>query len=733
MFVLVFSHKGFAASTGDQILEKSPVIGQSGQKYVPGEIIVKFNPGVSGRAIAEINSRHGASVISTSRFAGFKRLKIPRGKSLEEMVEIYNRNPNVEYAEPNYIAHASMTPNDAYYLDQWHLDNDEYGGINMESAWDIETGDSSVIVAVIDTGVAYEDYEEFIDNPGRGRDYWITYEQASDLANTNFVDGYDFVNDDIHPNDDEGHGTHVTGTIAQSTNNTIGVAGVAFDTSIMPVKVLDNTGAGTYANIADGIYFAADGGFGGATGDSGNSANIINMSLGGPSGSITLENAVAYAYENGVTIVCSSGNDGSATTISYPAAYDDYCIAVGATRYDEAVAGYSNAGSSLDLTAPGGDLNVDQNDDGYGDGVLQQTFGSSPTDWGYWFYQGTSMAAPHVSGVAALVIANNVATTPDDVRYVLESTSEDKGSSGWDSEYGWGIVDAYAALNYSPVPNDPPIADANGPYTGTEDTAVPFDGSGSSDPDGDTITYSWNFGDGNIGTGISPVHTYSAGGTYTITLVVNDGRVNSDPSTTTAEIEEINDYPVANAGSDQSAFIDATVTFDGSDSYDPDGSISSYAWDFGDDSVGSGITTTHEYSAAGTYTVTLTVTDNGGLTATDTAVVSVTEQATLAMHVANIAMSTRRTGVNVVATATITVVDADNDPVVGATVSGSWSGLTSDSDSGATGTSGVISLSSNKVKNPNGTFTFTVENITKDGWGYDSADNLETSDSITAP
>lgn len=717
LFTLVFSQKGLA---DDQILEKGPTL--SGQKYVPGEIIVKFKPGVSDKVIANINSRHGASVISTSRFAGFKRLRIPRGKEVAEMVEIYKRNPNVEYAEPNYIAHAFMVPDDEYYPYQWHLDNAEYGGINMELAWDIGTGDPSVIVAVIDTGVAYEDYEEFIDNPGRGRDYWITYQLAPDLASTNFVAGYDFVNNDLHPNDDEGHGTHVTGTIAQSTNNTIGVAGVAFNTSIMPVKVLDSSGSGTYADVADGIYFAADSG-----------AKIINMSLGGASESITLENAVAYAYGKGVTIVCASGNDGSATTVSYPAAYDAYCIAVGATRYDEAVAYYSNGGSSLDLTAPGGDVTVDQNGDGYADGVIQQTFGNNPTDWGYWFYQGTSMAAPHVSGVAALLIANGVATTPDGVREALQSTAEDKGSTGWDPEYGWGIVDASAAMNYTPVPNDPPVADANGPYAGTEDIAITFDGSGSSDPDGDTITYSWDFDDGNTGTGVSPTHTYTAGGTYTVTLVVNDGKVNSDPSITTAEIAEVNDLPVADAGPDQSALVDETVTFDGSASYDPDGSITSYDWNFGDGTTGSGITTTHAYSVAGTYTVSLTVTDNGGLTATDTAIVTVTEQPTLVMHVANIEMSTKTAGPNVNAIATVTVVDVGGVPIEGATVSGHWSELTSDSDSGITDVNGSVSLNSNKVRNASGTFTFTVDDITKDGWIYDLAANIETSDSISIP
>ena len=701
-----------------------------GPKYVPGEIIVKFKPGVSDKAIVDWNQGRGCSVLSTSKSAGFKRLKIAKRKTVEEMVEIYKRNPNVEYAEPNYIVHAFWVPNDPYYNYQWHLDNAGYGGINMESAWDITKGDPNVIVAVIDTGVAYEDYEEFVDNPGRGKDYWITYQQAPDLADTNFVAGYDFVNDDDHPNDDEGHGTHVAGTIAQSTNNSIGVAGVAFDTSIMPIKVLDSSGSGTYADIADGIYFAAD-----------NGAKIINMSLGGTSGSITLENAVAYAYGKWVTIICASGNDGSATTVSYPAAYDAYCIAVGATRYDEAVAYYSNGGPSLDLTAPGGDITVDQNEDGFADGVLQQTFGDNPTDWDYWFYQGTSMAAPHVSGVVALLIAHAVATTPtpDEIREALQSTAEDKGSPGWDSEYGWGIVDAYAALNYTSEPNIQPVANANGPYTGTEDTAVTFDGSGSSDPDGDPLTYKWDFGDGSTGAGVSPTHTYIAGGEYTVTLVVNDGKVDSTPDTTTADIAEVNDSPVADAGPDQTASVGEIVTFDGSGSYDIDDGIVAYHWDFGDKTTGSGVTTTHTYSIAGTYTVTLTVTDNGNLTATDTTIVKVTEEPTLVMHVASIDMelSTRTTGRNrfTKALAMVTIFDASDNPVAGATVYGSWSGATSDTDSGITDVTGEVTLESDKVKNAPGgtTFGFTVDDVTRSDWTYNSTVNVETSDSITVP
>lgn len=425
LIVLVFSPLSFGQ---DEFYEKSGVTTIEGPQWAPGEIIVKFKRGVSQGAIQQINVRCGTSVLSISERGRFKRLRIPRNKTVEEMVAIYNRNPNVVYAEPNFFASALMTPNDPYYSYQWHLYNNHHGGVQMEWAWDIQTGTQDVIVAVIDTGVAYENYRNF--------------RQAPDLTNTSFVPGYDFVNKDSHPNDDKGHGTHVTGTIAQSTNNNLGVAGVAFGVSIMPVKTLNSIGSGTYANISDGIYFAADHG-----------ADVINLSLGGSSPSVTLEEALAYAYNNGVTIVCAAGNNyQNGNSVMYPAAYDSYCIAVGATRYDETRAYYSNTGSYVDIAAPGGDLTVDQNGDGYGDGVLQQTFGySDPKNFGYWFYQGTSMAAPHVAGVAALVIANGI-TAPDNVRAALESTAEDAGEKGRDDEYGYGIVDADAALNYSPEP-----------------------------------------------------------------------------------------------------------------------------------------------------------------------------------------------------------------------------------------------------------------------------------------
>ncbi|NOZ26246.1 MAG: S8 family serine peptidase [Nitrospirae bacterium] len=624
--------------------------------YVKDEIVVKFKSGVSEEAIARINQRHGTSVFYVSKQGKFRRLKVPAGKTVEELVDTYSKDPNVEYAEPNYIAHALWVPNDPMYPYQWNFQNDEYGGINMETAWEVSTGDSSVVVAVIDTGVAYEDY---VESTRRGRDKTIVYEQAPDLSETNFVPGYDFVNDDAHPNDDEGHGTHVTGTIAQSTNNGTGVAGIAFNTSIMPVKVLDSKGSGTYTDIAEGIYFAAN-----------NGADVINMSLGGPNESITLEEALAYAYNKGVTIVAAAGNDGS-DTVSYPAAYNAYVIAVGATRYDETLSYYSNYGPDLDLVAPGGDTNVDQNGDGYADGILQQTFGSSPTDWGYFYYQGTSMATPHVAGVAALVIASGV-TGPDNVRKVLQSTAKDLGAPGWDPVYGWGRVDAAAALGYAPEPVH------NIAVTGVSAPASVISGDQASI--GVTVTNPGDFPE-----------------TFTLTLTdLTDG---VDIGSTTVSL--------ASGGSTTETFY----------------------WDTTGATLGE-----HLLKAAASVVAGETNVSDNSRTVT-VRVAEVAEQPT--MHVARIDMSLQTTSRRNLtsAVATVSIADANGAPVAGATVSGYWSGATSDSDSGTTDATGRVSLVSDGIRRPASgtTFTFTVRDVSLSGWTYDPDANTETRDSITVP
>ncbi|MCD6527639.1 MAG: S8 family serine peptidase [Desulfuromonas sp.] len=590
----------------------------------------------------------------------------------------------------------------------------------MEEAGDITTGDTDVIVAVVDTGVAFEDYDQYVPRNAHNG-YYVNYLQAPDLAQTSFVAGYDFINDDAHPNDDQGHGTHVTGTIAQSTNNGIGAAGIAFDTTIMPVKVLDSNGSGSYTAIAEGIYFAAD-----------NGAQVINMSLGGGSESITLENALIYAYNEGVTIVCASGNDGFTNAISYPATYDAYCIAVGATRYDEAVSYYSNQGASLDITAPGGDTGIDQNGDGYGDGILQQTFGDNPTDFGYYFYQGTSMATPHVSGVAALLLAQDINRTPDHIREILQNTAKDSGPTGWNTGYSWGIVDAASALSYAAIPNSIPVAVISSPADGSEDIAISFDGSNSYDDDGDALTYRWNFGDGIIGSGVTTTHSYTSGDDYTVSLIVNDGKADSEATTTTLTIIEVNDPPQADAGIDQTAIVGQVVHFDAAGSYAIDGDIISYEWDFGDGASGSGETTDHIYTT-GIFTVTLTVIDSGGLDASDESIVTVTATSETSLLSSDIVLdfATRKAGKNtfVKALATVTLVD-DGGLVADVIVTGAWDdggeplSVVSDAN-------GMAQFESIEIKNPaSGTsFTFTIQETVKAG--YDTTPEGVTSETVT--
>ena len=398
-------------------------------QYCPDSIIVKFHTDVNDAQRTALADSYGCSIMDTCSGGDFHRVLIPETHTPELMAALFEAEEGVEYAELNYYDDIFAEPNDTFYSFQWHMSNDVTGGIYIEDAWEIETGDPNVIIAVVDTGVAYEDFGDF--------------RQAPDLTGTSFVPGYDFVNDDEHPNDHQGHGTHVAGTIGQSTNNGLGVAGVAFGCSLMPVKVLDADGTGDHFTIARGIRFAAE-----------NGAKVINLSFGSSSRSKTMEQAVAYAYRAGATVVCAAGNDflrGNARF--YPAGYDDYCIAVAATRYDDTRAPYSNTGSYVDVAAPGGDTSVDQNRDGYVDGILQQTFALDPTDFAYFFFQGTSMAAPHVSGVAALLVSHGV-TRPDDVRAAIENSAIDMGAPGWDPQYGHGLLNARAALTYERPSDD---------------------------------------------------------------------------------------------------------------------------------------------------------------------------------------------------------------------------------------------------------------------------------------
>ena len=362
----------------------------------------------------------------------------------------YRSDPRVVYVEEDAPVVAAFTPNDPEF------DLHQYGPqiIQADKAWDITTGDPDILVAVVDTGadMSHPDLQGKV------------------------VAGWDFVNDDADPSDDNGHGTHVTGIIAAVTNNGIGIAGVGYNTRVLAVKVLSSSGAGYYSKVAQGITYAADHG-----------ARVINLSLRGTVDSSLLKDAVDYAWNKGVLVVAAAGNDGSSDPV-YPASYE-HVLAVSATDWNDQHWSVSNYGDYVDLAAPG--------------------VGIYSTDWEggagpYASRSGTSMASPHVAAVAALMLAVNPDLTNQDLENLLESSADDLGDPGWDPYYGHGRVNAYRAVQ---------AAQAAG---GTAESAVLGDlvwedanGNGLQD-------------DGEIGVGGVRVELYSDDGTLVADTQTDD-------------------------------------------------------------------------------------------------------------------------------------------------------------------------------------------------------------------
>ena len=350
--------------------------------------------------------QHGAPAVE---YTSVWRLR--SDASLDTLQLDLQDNPDVVDLEPERLAHAtSWTPDDPFFSYQWHMT-----AVGVPEVWDAATG-AGVTVAVLDTGVT------------AGADGF-----------THALQGRDFADNDGTPNDTDGHGTHVAGTICQATDNGYGTVGVAPDATLLPVRVLGDGGSGSLTDVADGIVWAVDEG-----------ADVINLSLGAGGGARALEAAVSYAVDNGVVVVAASGNEGRGT-VSWPAAYDA-AIAVGAVDFDGDRATYSNGGDALDIVAPGGDTSADRNGDGYVDGVLQETWQNGRAS--FQFFQGTSMATPHVAGAAALLV-EVVGRDPDAIRDLLLATADDAGASGWDRETGWGRLDARAAVELALAEDGP--------------------------------------------------------------------------------------------------------------------------------------------------------------------------------------------------------------------------------------------------------------------------------------
>ncbi|HRI45007.1 MAG TPA: S8 family peptidase [Fimbriimonadaceae bacterium] len=341
------------------------------QEFVPGEVLVKFTAtGSQARAVAA-GALLGASVKREIGGIGVALVQLPPGVSVQQAVSFYSGMSGVVFAEPNGIMQAMFVPDDPLFgTDQWGPQK-----IKCPEAWDLNTGDSSVIIAIIDTGVDYN---------------------HPDLTGKT-VAGWDFVNGDNDPMDDQGHGTHCAGIAAANTNNAVGMAGVGYNCSIMPVKVLDAGGFGSWADIASGIDFAST-----------NGAHVLNLSLGGGGGSAALELAVNNAWANNRLVVVAAGNSNT-TAPSYPAFYTN-SLAVASTTSTDARSSFSNYGNWVDVAAPGSD-------------IISTRFG------GYEYLNGTSMACPHVAGLGGLLFAQLGANTPvSTIRQRIENNCDPVGN-----------------------------------------------------------------------------------------------------------------------------------------------------------------------------------------------------------------------------------------------------------------------------------------------------------------
>jgi serine protease len=417
--------------------------------YIPGEVVVGYQPQPVASFAKAFANRMGVRAAATPAPSPSEQvLRLPKGLSIAAAISRLRRQAGVAYAVPNYVAHAagSWFPNDpgragaarGWERMQWNFLPG--AGVNAPEAWAnllaaTRPGGRGVTIGVLDTGVAYRDWHQFKKSP--------------DFGNTRFVDPYDFVANNRFPLDREGHGTFVTGTIAESTNNHLDLTGLAYGASIMPVRILDADGTGDSATISRGIRYAAT-----------NGAQVINLSLEfsldvNSSDIPDIISAVRFAHERGVVVVAAAGNEG-VEQVAYPARAPQ-AISVGATTSDRCLANYSNGGSKLDLVAPGGgddtSLLTDPNchPSRTLSDISQLTFFSSsnPGRFGYpggWY--GTSMSAPHVAAAAALVIASGVIgrhPSPDQVLARLEATAQPLGGSKPNKYYGYGLLDAGAA------------------------------------------------------------------------------------------------------------------------------------------------------------------------------------------------------------------------------------------------------------------------------------------------
>ncbi len=436
---------------------------------VPGSVIVKFKAGTD-RSAAVMSTMAQTSGLSAEQpsWANFEVMAIPADADPVAVADALAARSDVEYAQPRYVNHKMYRPNDPLYANQW-----AFPALDMERAWDIQPGASSnVVVAVLDSGVAFRTGTFRYNSPfpyrlvPNGPIYPalgivdVPFATAPELGDASrFVAPRDFIWGDTEPVDLDGHGTHVAGTIGQLTNNGTGTAGMAFNVRIMPVKVIAGEWdfvfaaptAGTDDIVARGVRYAAD-----------NGAHVINMSIGRSEGgpAPVVEDALRYAVSRGVFVAIASGNtreDGNLPNVlSAITPGLDGAVTIGAVGRSLNVAYYSTTSPSVELAAPGGDVR----DGGAQGAILQQTLDlaelltfNTPSQYrapradmfAYYYSQGTSMATPHVSGFAALLIQQGL-TDPAVIEQAMKTYATDKGASGRDNEYGVGLINPRATL-----------------------------------------------------------------------------------------------------------------------------------------------------------------------------------------------------------------------------------------------------------------------------------------------